>query len=178
MSVAWLGLGSNVGNRAENLRFALRLLPPLVQVEAVSSLYQSDPVGPPDQPPYYNAACRAITGLAPDALLRRLKDVEWEIGRRPGERWGPRPIDLDILLFDSLVVETPDLVIPHPRLVERAFVLLPLAEVAADVHLPASGATVAAGAAAIDASGTRVVAGPEWREPGWRDQPRRRVPGY
>lgn len=178
MSHAWLGLGSNVGDRAENLRFALRLLPPLVQVEAVSSLYESEPVGPPDQPPYYNAACRVITGLTPDALLRRLKDVEWEIGRRPGEHWGPRPIDLDILLFDDVALETPDLVIPHPGLAERAFVLLPLAEVAANVSLPGGGGAIAALAAVADASGTRVLAGPEWGEPGWRDQPRRQVPGY
>ncbi len=162
MSNVYLGLGSNEGNRIENLRFALRLTAPLVQVQAVSSLYESDPVGPPGQPPYYNAACRAVTGLTPGGLLRHLKNVEWEVGRRPGERWGPRPVDLDILLFDDLTVTTDELVIPHPRLAERAFVLVPLAELAPDLKPPASPAAIAEMAESIDSGGLRLLAGSEW----------------
>lgn len=165
MSEAYLGLGSNVGNRAANLRFALRLLPPLVRVEAVSSLYETQPVGPQDQPVYYNAACRLVTGLTPDGLLRHLKNVEWEVGRRPGERWGPRPIDLDILLFENLVLDGEDLTIPHPRLGERAFVLVPLSELCGELRPPTFAQTVGQLAAALDASGVRRVSGPEWWVP-------------
>lgn len=162
MSEAFVGLGSNVGNRAANLRFALRLLPPLVRVEAVSSLYETPPVGPQDQPPYFNAACRLVTGLTPDGLLRHLKNVEWEVGRRPGERWGPRPIDLDILLFDDLELETEELTIPHPRLAERAFVLSPLSELCGDRRPAGFAQTVRQLAAATDAGGVRRISGPEW----------------
>ena len=96
----YIGLGSNLGNREGNLRMALRLLEPLCRVEAVSALYETAPVGVEDQPPFYNAACRVATGLEPEALLRFLQRVEFEVGRRPGgPRWGPRPIDLDILLY-------------------------------------------------------------------------------
>src|SRR5207253_2366745 len=124
----YLGLGSNMGNRRENLRLALGRLQPLVRVEQVSSLYETAPVGVEEQPPFLNAVARVTTGLRPRALLRLVKSIEDEIGRRPGPVWGPRPIDIDLLLVGDEVIETPDLTLPHPRLGERGFVLLPLYE--------------------------------------------------
>lgn len=160
--LVYLGLGANVGNREGNLRLALRLLEPLAQVQAVSSLYESEPWGPADQPPFYNAVARVTTGLEPPALLRHLKSVEHEMGRRPGERWGPRPIDLDILLYGERVLRTAELTIPHPGLVERPFVLVPLAELAPDVREPVTGRTIRALAEAVGSRGVGRVAGPEW----------------
>ncbi|MGB6836639.1 MAG: 2-amino-4-hydroxy-6-hydroxymethyldihydropteridine diphosphokinase [Dehalococcoidia bacterium] len=157
-----LGLGSNLGNREANLRMALGHLEPLARVKEVSSLYETQPMGPQDQPPYYNAACRIVTGLGPAALLRHLKQIEREIGRRPGPRWGPRPIDLDILLFGDEVVKEADLLIPHPGLTERAFVLVPLAEIAAEMRDPVSGQSIAELAARADRSQVRQV-----RPRGW-----------
>ncbi len=159
----YLGLGSNLGNREANLRMALRLLEPLCRVEEVSSLYETAPVGVEDQPPFYNAACRIITGLEPGALLRTLKRAEFEVGRRPGgPRWGPRPIDLDLLLYGDVVMDSGDLVLPHPRLAERPFVLVPLAEIAADMRLPEDGRTVAELLAAVQTEGVRRIAEAGW----------------
>ncbi len=141
MAAAYLGLGSNLGNRRENLRMALRGLTRMARVEAVSALYESDAIGP-KQPSFYNAVCRIETGLEPLSLLRFLKTLEHEIGRRPGaERWGPRLIDLDILLYDDVTLESEDLTLPHRRLAERAFVVVPLAEIAAGLRLPGTGST-------------------------------------
>jgi 2-amino-4-hydroxy-6-hydroxymethyldihydropteridine diphosphokinase len=160
-----LGLGSNLGNRAANLRMALRFLEPFVRIEAVSSLYQTSPIGPEPQPDFYNAVCRGRTGLAPDGLLRYLKHVEFEIGRRPGPRWGPRPIDIDILLYGEELVETPDAVIPHTALTERAFVLVPLAEISPDAVHPAlrkSVAELAAGLSEETRSTVRLLEAKGW----------------
>src|SRR3990170_4570995 len=164
----YLGLGSNLGNRAGNLRMALRLLAPLCRVEAVSCLYETEPVGVEDQPPYYNAACRAITGLGPGDLLRHLKNVEYEVGRRPspgGPPWAPRPIDLDILFYGDAVIEGADLRVPHPRLAERAFVLVPLAELCPTYRLPGLGRTVAELLGDISREGVRLVEGAGWHNP-------------
>lgn len=142
LPAVYLGLGSNVGNRLANLRMALRLLTPLCRVEETSSLYETAPAGVEDQPSFYNAVCRVTTGLEPRGLLRHVKGVESQIGRRPGVHWGPRPIDIDVLLYGDTVVEEPDLVVPHPRLAERGFVLAPLAELAPRLRHPTLKKTV------------------------------------
>ncbi len=163
MSAVYLGLGSNLGNREANLRMALRGLTRMARLEAVSSLYETDPLAEQEQPPFYNAACRIETGLEPRSLLRFLQSLEHEVGRRPGgPRWGPRPIDLDILLFEERVLEEEGLVVPHPRLTERAFVLAPLAEIAAGVRHPSLGKTVGEMLAAISQEGVRRIAAAGW----------------
>jgi 2-amino-4-hydroxy-6-hydroxymethyldihydropteridine diphosphokinase len=163
MATVYLGLGSNLGNREANLRGALSALCRMGRVVAVSALYETEPVSGPAQPSFYNAACRLEIGLEPWPLLRFLRGVEHELGRRPGgERWGPRPIDLDMLLYDDRVVNEEELVIPHPRLAERPFVLVPLAEIAADVCLPESGLTVGELLAAVGTKGVRRVAEVGW----------------
>jgi pantoate--beta-alanine ligase len=130
-----IGLGANLGDREANLRAALRRLDTLpgVAVEAVSSLRETAPVGGPEQPPYLNGVARLRTSLEPEVLLGLLKALEREAGREPdGPRFGPRPLDLDILLFGERVVDRRELQVPHPRLFERAFVLEPLAELGVD----------------------------------------------
>lgn len=161
MATVYLGLGSNLGNREANLRMALRGLTRLARVKAVSSLYETDPIGP-EQPPFLNAACRIEAGLDPLPLLRFLQALEHEIGRRPGASpQGPRPIDIDVLLYDDAVVDTEEIVIPHPRLHERAFVLAPLAEIADAVH-PTLGTPIAAIAVNIGSEGVRKIADVGW----------------
>lgn len=129
MTRAVIGLGSNLGDRVGNLRAALaRLEEHGIAVAEKSAIWESQPV-PADQPVFFNAAVVVETVLDPTALLVLLKDIERALGRRPGRRWGPRPIDLDILFFDDLRLASPDLVIPHPRIHERNFVLAPLVEV-------------------------------------------------
>ncbi|HWO93843.1 MAG TPA: 2-amino-4-hydroxy-6-hydroxymethyldihydropteridine diphosphokinase [Dehalococcoidia bacterium] len=162
----YIGLGSNMGNRAENLRMALGLMPPLVRVEAVSSLYETAPVGFEDQPHFLNAVARVTTGLQPLQLLRHLKGIETDIGRRPGPHWGPRPIDLDILLMGDRVVRDAELVVPHPRMYVRSFVLAPLADLAPDLVPPEMDEPVTALRDAASMEGVRLVAGPEWLERG------------
>jgi 2-amino-4-hydroxy-6-hydroxymethyldihydropteridine diphosphokinase len=163
MVPAYLGLGSNLGNREANLRAALRGLWRMGRVAAVSSLFRTEPVGGPPQPPYLNAACRLETGLEPRPLLRFLQGLEHELGRRPGgERQSPRPVDLDILLYGNRIVEEEGLVIPHQRLVERSFVLAPMAEIAADARHPAVGRTIAELLEAVGTPGVRRVAERGW----------------
>jgi 2-amino-4-hydroxy-6-hydroxymethyldihydropteridine diphosphokinase len=130
MATVYLGLGANLGNRARNIYRALRLLGPYVRLGRISSLYETAPVGLTDQPWFLNLVCAGETDLSPEALLKLAKTIEGDMGRKQGVRFGPRPIDIDILLYDDLVLSTPRLVIPHPRLHERAFVLIPLSEVA------------------------------------------------
>jgi 2-amino-4-hydroxy-6-hydroxymethyldihydropteridine diphosphokinase len=133
-----IGLGSNLGNREAALRGALELLGD--DVVAVSSFRETDPVGYLDQPRFLNAAAALETGLEPRALLDRLLEVERELGRtRDGPRFGPRTIDLDLLLYGDLVIDEPGLVVPHPRLAERRFVLEPLAELDPDLVVPGLG---------------------------------------
>jgi 2-amino-4-hydroxy-6-hydroxymethyldihydropteridine diphosphokinase len=162
----WLGLGSNVGDRLSNLRQALRLLESCVRIDSVSSLYETDPVGVTDQPAFYNAVCSGETELEPEPLLDAVKQIEWELGRRPGLRWGPRPLDIDILLFDDLRLESPRLQIPHARLAERAFVLCPLADLAAQKTVPGVIGSIQELLASSNKSGVRLAAGA-----GWESQP-------
>lgn len=164
LPVVYLGLGSNLGDRRRNLAVALRRLEPLVRIEAVSGLYETDPVGPQTQPAYLNAACRGLTGLPPRGLLRHLREVEHELGRRSGWRWGPRPIDIDLLLYGDAVVEEPELRVPHPELPARAFVLVPLAEVAAEVRHPELRRTIGSLAEQSDRSGVRRRADLGWEK--------------
>jgi 2-amino-4-hydroxy-6-hydroxymethyldihydropteridine diphosphokinase len=164
LPVVYLGLGSNLGDRRRNLAVALRRLEPLVRVEAVSSLYETDPVGPQGQPSYFNAACRGVTSLPPRVLLRHLREVEHELGRRGGRRWDARPIDIDLLLYGDAVVEEPELRVPHPELASRAFVLVPLADVAAEVQHPELGRTIGSLAEQSDRSGVRPRADSGWEE--------------
>ena len=135
---AFLGLGSNLGNRLEHLRRAVELLgvQPGLRVVASSSVWETAPLGGPPQPPFLNAVVRVSSELSPSRLLDACHQVESELGRVRDVRWGPRTIDIDVLLIDERVVESPDLHVPHPRMTERAFVLAPLLEVAPDVTLP------------------------------------------
>jgi len=128
-SRAAIGLGSNLGDSLAIVRAALGRLADVGQVVARSALYHSAPWGVTDQPPFVNAAALVDTALAPHDLLAALQRIEAEAGRVRTYRWGPRVLDLDILTYGELAVDAPDLVIPHPRLAERAFVLVPLAEI-------------------------------------------------
>jgi 2-amino-4-hydroxy-6-hydroxymethyldihydropteridine diphosphokinase len=165
MMKAFLGLGANIGNREANLRLALRWLARECAVVAVSSLYRSEAVvleGAPSGPDYLNAACEIETALAPEELLRFVKEIEHEIGRRPAERWAPRVIDIDILLCGDTVITSTDLTIPHPLLAERNFVLVPLAELAPGAAHPVLGKTIGELAEDVDLAGLEHLAEPEW----------------
>lgn len=146
MSTVYLALGANLGDREAALRGALDLLQDSGQVtaRAVSSLYETAPMYVTDQPPFLNAVARVETTLAPDLLLARLKEAEGTLGRVARQRYGPREVDLDILLYDDLVLAGPRLTIPHQRMAERAFVLLPLAELAPRLAVPGMDRTVEA----------------------------------
>jgi len=140
--MVYLGLGSNTGNRQGNLDKTLDLLSQRLVLGAVSSLYDTEPVGVIDQPRFLNLVCQVFTRLAPKDLLALTQGIERKLGRAPATHNKPRPIDIDILFYGDQVMETPDLVIPHPRLTERAFVLVPLAEIAPELVHPVRGQPV------------------------------------
>jgi GTP cyclohydrolase-4 len=132
----YLGLGANLGDRQSNLLQALHHIRAQASIEKVSSCYETGPVGYLNQPNFLNIACLITTELSPGDLLRFLKQIEKRMGRQSSFRNAPRPIDIDILFYDDLVLESPELTIPHPALVERAFVLVPLGEIAPDLVHP------------------------------------------
>ncbi|MDD2201604.1 MAG: 2-amino-4-hydroxy-6-hydroxymethyldihydropteridine diphosphokinase [Firmicutes bacterium] len=141
---AYFGLGSNLGDRLENLSRAAAMLAQahgLSDFEA-SRVYETEPWGFADQPPFLNCVIRAFAILEPAEILRLARSVEDVLGRERSVRWGPRIIDVDILMVDGLTVETEELVIPHPRMWERAFVLIPLMDLAPDMITP-GGASLA-----------------------------------
>lgn len=140
----YLSLGSNLGNRAENLAAALRALAARdgVRVVKVSQCYETEPIGVTDQPPFLNMAAAVETGVEPLELLEVIKAVEVEAGRVPGVAWGPRVLDIDIILWGDRIVESPPLRVPHREFRHRAFVLTPLAEIAPEIVDPVSGQTV------------------------------------
>ncbi len=142
MATVYLGLGANLGDRLHNLRQALSMLGEKAHVECVSSVYETEPVGYADQPLFLNAVCRATTALRPRQLLKFVKAIEKKLGRTAGFRNAPRPADIDILYYDDEILHVKELTIPHPRLKERAFVLVPLAEIAADIVDPETGVSV------------------------------------
>src|SRR5215467_14330435 len=139
MHIVFLALGSNIGDRYSNLAAALKRIRDVVEIRAVSSIYETEPVGFIDQPQFYNIVCSGTTVLPAPELLKYVKGIESELGRQPSFRNGPRLIDIDIIFYDDLRMVQGDLTIPHPRMVERAFVLLPLVEIAPQVVDPISG---------------------------------------
>ncbi|MFC2059371.1 2-amino-4-hydroxy-6-hydroxymethyldihydropteridine diphosphokinase [Chloroflexota bacterium] len=132
----YLGLGSNMGNREGNLSKAVKQMGEKVIIKALSSIYETDPVGYEQQPKFLNAVISGTTELDPFDLLNFIKSLESALGRVPNFQNGPRTIDIDILFYDNIALNTPQLTIPHPRLAERAFVLVPLSEIAPDLICP------------------------------------------
>jgi len=137
MVEAYVGLGSNLGDRSGFLKFAINCLSSSeeINVTSVSSIYRTDPLGPVSQDKYYNAVARLETSLDPYGLLSLLLRIEQDCGRERNERWGPRTLDLDILLYGDLEIEDASLKVPHPSMFERAFVLAPLVEVRPDIRI-------------------------------------------
>lgn len=160
--IAFLGLGSNLGDRARMLSAARdRLSGPDVRILARSHVYESPPWGMTDQPPFLNQVIEVETTLPAPRLLARCREIEDALGRVRRERWGPRTIDIDVLLYGDLVIQTPDLVVPHAELRRRAFVLVPLAELAPALRLP-TGETLDSLLETIpDRAAVRVAAGVE-----------------
>ena len=165
-STAWLSLGGNLGDPAKSMAAALRILDAEenTRVVAVSALYRTPPWGKTDQPDFLNAAAQLATRLSPRELLDLCLEAEQKLKRVRAERWGPRLIDIDILLFDDVAVREPGLEIPHPRLSERAFVLAPLAEIAPALEI--GGVPAAEWLAKLETAGIeRLPSRPNW----WKD---------
>ena len=153
MVTVYLGLGSNMGDRQTHLKQALEFLSQRLRLEKVSAMYESEPVGNTEQPRFLNLVCQVSTLLPPAGLLALAKGIEAKAGRSGGTGM-PRPIDIDILLYGDQTVNTPELVIPHPRLAERSFVLIPLAEIAPELRHPVLDKTIRELAAAKESQGT------------------------
>ena len=134
--IVYLALGTNLGDRPANLKQAIAALTPQLEVKAKSQVYETPPWGFEDQPKFLNQVIKANTYLDPEPLLKHLKRLEVALGRKESFPNGPRLIDMDILFYDDLVLEKPSLILPHPRLHERGFVLLPLLEIAPNLVHP------------------------------------------
>ena len=153
MPIVYLALGTNLGDRFGNLKAALGALPPEAIVQAQSQIYETPAWGYEAQPPFLNMVVKVSTDLAPLSLLAHIKDLEARLGRTPSFHWGPRLIDIDILFYDDLILQVPELTVPHPRLHERAFVLVPLADLAPELVHPVLHQTIAGLLASTDRSG-------------------------
>ena len=161
---AYLALGANIGNREDNLRTAVRMLGDGgCRVTAISSLYVTRPVGVEDQPDFANAVIEVRTSLTPRDLLDLCLDVECRLGRVRTIRWGPRVIDVDVLLYEGVTMDQMELVLPHPRMLERAFVLVPLAEISPDLMMT-NGCTAREAAERVDRTGVRKLTDQTWSE--------------
>jgi 2-amino-4-hydroxy-6-hydroxymethyldihydropteridine diphosphokinase len=162
MTMAYIGLGSNLGDRMVTLRTAVLRLEPLGRIAGISSLYETEPIGYLEQPPFLNAVVALDTELAPGELLSALLRIERDLGRKRSFPNAPRTLDLDLLLVDELVLDNPELTLPHPRLHERAFVLVPLAELAPEMVHPGSGQAVRELVRALPDGGVEVYAPAGW----------------
>jgi len=152
-AIVTLALGSNLGQRMDNLDQALKHLASEISILKLSSVYETPPWGVTEQPRFFNQVVKGTTSLPPHALLDFLKKIERRMGRVETVRFGPRVIDLDILLYGERIINTPRLQIPHPRMYERAFVLVPLAEIEPSLVIPGQQKTVAALLNNLDQSG-------------------------
>jgi len=141
-AIVYLGLGSNLGEREDNIGQAIHFLQQWVKPLLTSSVYETDPWGPIEQPNFLNCVLKAQTTLPPASLLAAVKEVEQKMGRKPSVRYGPRLIDVDILFYNDLIVEQPDLTIPQQGIPERAFVLVPMKELASEFVHPALNLTI------------------------------------
>jgi len=155
--LTYIALGTNLGRRRQNLSRARNLLSEHVRIIKTSAIYETEPWGVTDQPKFLNQVLEGQTDLDAPALLQFVKLIERKMGRKPSVRYGPRLIDLDILLLGDLQLDTPGLVIPHPRMAERAFVLVPLAEIAPFLVIPGTDKTAVETLAVLDVSGIHKV---------------------
>ncbi len=155
-NIIYLGLGTNIGDRVENFKNALESLSPAVKIKARSSIYQTPPWGFEDQAEFLNMVVQAQTMLEPEHLLKHIKEIEVQLGRTPTFRNGPRLIDIDILFYKDLVLDTPDLTIPHPRVHERSFMLVPLNDIASDLQHPIKKQTITQLLETVDTSGVNL----------------------
>lgn len=140
--IVYLALGSNIGDRGENLKQAIAALTPQMDVKAKSHVYETPPLGYEDQPQFLNQVLKTQTYLQPEPLLKHIKRLEVALGRKATFRNGPREIDIDVLMYDDLVLNTSVLTLPHPHMHERGFVLLPMMDIAPDLIHPISGKSV------------------------------------
>lgn len=163
MATAYIGLGANLGDRMTTLRMAIQRLETLGRIAAVSSLYETEPVGYLEQPSFLNAVVALDTALAPANLMGRLLGIERDLGRARSFPNAPRTLDLDLLMVDDVILDTPELTLPHPRLHERVFVLVPLAEIAPEFVHPRIGKSVQELSHTLpDQGGVEVAAAAGW----------------